>query len=162
MWTTSEASSWILASAAFLPVLKSTKTYRPCEKVPNRVRGAGVPQMVHFGARTGFVQELQMSHRQTWLILRDMVWGGSPWDHARRRCPGVTLWYVVAACRSNYAALMNCIVAARAAWDSAHRFAAVLPLGAPGTRSNIVGSRPGRDACGRNLRYDSCKRPAPS
>ena len=90
-----------------------------------------MPHMVHLGALTGFVQELQMSHRQTWLILRDMVWGGSPWDHARRRCPGVTLWYVVAACRSNYAALMNCIVAARAAWDSAHRFAAVLPLGAP-------------------------------
>ena len=56
---------------------------------------------------------------------------GQPCGHARRRCPGVTLWYVVAACRSNYAALMTCIVAARAAWDSAHRFAAVLPLGAP-------------------------------
>ena len=34
-----------------------------------------MPQIVHFGARTGFVQELQMSHRQTWLIRRDMVWG---------------------------------------------------------------------------------------
>jgi hypothetical protein len=34
-----------------------------------------VPQIVHLGARTGFVQELQMSHRQTWLILRDMVVG---------------------------------------------------------------------------------------
>ena len=34
-----------------------------------------MPQIVHLGARTGFVQELQMSHRQTWLILRDMVVG---------------------------------------------------------------------------------------
>ena len=34
-----------------------------------------MPQIVHLGARTGFVQELQMSHRQTWLILRDIVWG---------------------------------------------------------------------------------------
>ena len=43
--------------------------------MPNLVRGAGVPQMVHLGARTGFVHELQMSHRQTWLILRDIVVG---------------------------------------------------------------------------------------
>ena len=107
-----------------------------------------MPHMVHFGARTGFVQELQMSHRQTWLTLR-LMFGGSPWGHAWRRCPGVALWYVVAACRSNYAALMNCIVAPRAAWDSAHRFAAVLPLGAPSTRSNVVGGRSGGDACGR-------------
>ena len=97
--------------------------------MPKRVRGAGVPHMVHFGARTGLVHELQMSHLQTWLIRRDML-GGSPWGYAWRRCL-VTLWYVVAACRSNYAALINCILAARAAWDSAHRFAAVLPLGAP-------------------------------
>ena len=33
--------------------------------------------------------------------------------------------------RPAYAAPTACIVAARAAWDSAHRFAAVLPLGAP-------------------------------
>ena len=32
-----------------------------------------MPQIVHFGARTGFVQELQMSHRQTWLIRRLML-----------------------------------------------------------------------------------------
>ena len=35
-----------------------------------------MPQIVHFGARTGFVQELQMSHRQTWLTLR-LMFGGS-------------------------------------------------------------------------------------
>ena len=87
MCTSSVASSWIRASAAFRPVLRSTNTYRPCEKVPNRVLGAGVPQIVHFGARTGFVQELQMSHRQTWLIRRDIVVGAalqsSCWGQAR-------------------------------------------------------------------------------
>ena len=77
MCTSSVANSWILASAAFRPVLRSTNTYLPWENVPNRVLGAGVPQMVHLGARTGFVQELQMSHRQTWLILRDMAVGAA-------------------------------------------------------------------------------------
>ena len=36
-----------------------------------------MPQIVHLGARTGFVQELQMSQRQTWLIRRDMVSGAA-------------------------------------------------------------------------------------
>jgi len=47
-----------------------------------------VPQIVHFGARTGFVQELQMSQRQTWLILRDMV-VGQPWSQAAGAKPGL-------------------------------------------------------------------------
>ena len=34
-----------------------------------------MPQIVHLGDRTGFVQELQMSQRQTWLIRRDIVVG---------------------------------------------------------------------------------------
>ena len=34
-----------------------------------------MPQIVHLGALTGFVQELQMSQRQTWLIRRDIVVG---------------------------------------------------------------------------------------
>ena len=86
--------------------------------------------MVHLGARTGFVQELQMSHRQTWLIRRDMA-KGSPWGHAWRRCPGVTLRHAFVEGRPAYFINTGCIVAARAARDSAHRFAAVLPLGAP-------------------------------
>ena len=107
-----------------------------------------MPQIVHFGARTGFVQELQMSHRQTWLMRRDIVLGqplGSRW----RRCPGFSSGHAFVEGRPAYFVMMACIVAARAAWDGAHRFAAVLPLGAPSTRSNIVGGRAGRDACGR-------------
>ena len=47
-----------------------------------------MPQIVHLGARTGFVQELQMSQRQTWLIRRDMVWG-QPLSRAFGAKPGL-------------------------------------------------------------------------
>ena len=109
-----------------------------------------MPQIVHLGARTGFVQELQMSQRQTWLIRRDMVLGAAqPSSQAVGVKPGLSLGRAFVEGRPAYAAPLACIVAARAAWDSAHRFAAVLPLGAPSTRSNIVGGRGGRGACGR-------------
>ena len=49
-----------------------------------------MPQIVHFGARTGFVQELQMSHRQTWLIRRDMV-VGQPLSRAAGVEPGLVV-----------------------------------------------------------------------
>ena len=72
-----------------------------------------------------------MSHRQTWLIRRDMLVGGSPWGHAWRRCPGFSSCHAFVEGRPAYFVMMACIVAARAAWDGAHRFAAVRPLGAP-------------------------------
>ena len=88
-----------------------------------------------------------MSHRQTWLIRRDIL--GQPLSRAAGVKPGLSSGHAFVEDSPAYAASMNCIVAARAALDSAHRFAAVLPLGAPGTRSTIVGGRSGDDACGR-------------
>ena len=107
-----------------------------------------MPHIVHFGALTGFVQELQMSQRQTWLMRRDIVWGSPP-VKLLGSSPGFSSGHVFEEGRPAYLLLTGCIVAARAARDSAHRFAAVLPLGAPSTRSNIVGGRGGRGACGR-------------
>ena len=95
-----------------------------------------------------------MSQRQTWLIRRDIV-VGQPWGS---RLAPVSGRHVVSRDCSRcgvYAAPAACIVAARAACYSAFQFAAVLPLGAPGTRSNIVGSRCGGDAWGWSARYDS-------
>ena len=84
-----------------------------------------MPQIVHLGARTGFVQELQMSQRQTWLIRRDIL--GQPLSRAAGVKPGLSSGHAFVEDSPAYAASMNCIVAARAALDSAHRFAAVLP-----------------------------------
>ena len=53
-----------------------------------------MPHMVHLGARTGFVQELQMSHRQTWLIRRDIV-VGQPLGVTWRRCLGFSSRHAV-------------------------------------------------------------------
>ena len=72
-----------------------------------------------------------MSHRQTWLILRDMVWGAALGVELLGPSPGFSLRHAFVEGRPAYLVMMACIVAARAAWDSAHRFAAVLPLGAP-------------------------------
>ena len=68
-----------------------------------------------------------MSHRQTWLIRRDMLVGGSPWGHAWRRCPGFSSCHAFVEGRPAYFVMMACIVAARAACYSALSFAAVLP-----------------------------------
>ena len=100
--TASVANSWIRASAAFRPVLRSTRTYRPCENVPKRVLGAGVPQIIHFGARTGFVHELQMSQRQTWLVRRDMAVGQPGAVGAK---PGLSLVHAVVEGRPAYVVL---------------------------------------------------------
>ena len=96
-----------------------------------------------------------MSHRQTWLIRRDMVWGAalesSCWGHARAFRRVTRLFQTVRPTQHRRLA----------SWLRARRGTARtgLPLccqpRAPSARSSVVGGRCGGDAWGWSARYDS-------
>ena len=110
-----------------------------------------MPQIVHLGARTGFVQELQMSHRQTWLIRRLML-----------ACLGQPLGSRLASVSGRHVvSRTRCCVWVLRSTDGLHRGCArgvgqrapVCRCAATrrskhGTRP-LPGSRGGRGACGR-------------